>query len=249
MTETKVCKKCGVEKPVSDFGKGAKLPHGPNGSLKQYYRSICKQCTNTGPQPRKDNIDPKKCTKCGTIKPLSEYEFEPYRQRYRADCKECKNKRIKNYLSNHPEIREKINKNRKYKYANEPGYAERIKEKSKLPEVAKRRRELYALNPEPEKRRNKKRRDERKKFLLEHLGNVCSNPNCNETKNLQFDHINPLEKSFSPSWNLHKSLDELIKETDKCQLLCPKCHLEKTKNEWLSGVLYHGLSKERLDTT
>ena len=221
MTETKVCKKCGVEKPVSDFGKSGKLPHGPNGSLKQYYKGICKQCTNTGPQDRKDNIDPKQCTKCGVVKPLSEYRFEHHRQRYRAECKVCKNKSTKNYLINHP----------------------------KLPEVAKRRRERYALNPEPERQRNRKRREKRKTFLLEHLGNVCSNPNCNETKNLQFDHINPLEKSFSPSWNLHKSLDELIKETDKCQLLCPKCHLEKTKNEWLSGVLYHGLSKERIDNT
>ena len=38
-------------------------------------------------------------------------------------------------------------------------------------------------------------------------------------------------------------------ELNKCQLLCPTCHMEKTKNDWLSGELYIGIGKERIDNT
>ncbi len=53
----------------------------------------------------------------------------------------------------------------------------------------------------------------------------------------KFDHINPLEKSFDISRKMTAPLEVLYPEIDKCQLLCSKCHIEKTKNDWLSGVL------------
>ena len=70
---------------------------------------------------------------------------------------------------------------------------------------------------------------DRRKQIIEQLGGVCSHPNCNSTEDLQLDHINPLEKSYSiseriSSWDIKK----LQPEIDKCQLLCPKHHLEKT---------------------
>tara|TARA_B100001989_G_C24085639_1_gene244550 strand:- start:67 stop:462 length:396 start_codon:yes stop_codon:yes gene_type:complete len=70
---------------------------------------------------------------------------------------------------------------------------------------------------------------DRRKQIIEQLGGVCSHPNCNSTENLQLDHINPLEKSYGistriSSWDIKK----LQPEIDKCQLLCPKHHLEKT---------------------
>ena len=70
---------------------------------------------------------------------------------------------------------------------------------------------------------------DRRKQIIEQLGGVCSHSNCNSTEDLQLDHINPLEKSYSiseriSSWDIKK----LQPEIDKCQLLCPKHHLEKT---------------------
>ena len=70
---------------------------------------------------------------------------------------------------------------------------------------------------------------ENRKLVIEQLGGVCSYPGCNCTVDLQLDHINPLEKSYSiseriSSWDIKK----LQPEIDKCQLLCPKHHLEKT---------------------
>ncbi len=79
MSESKVCKKCGVEKPVSDFGKGGKQLRA-DGNLKQYYHTTCKKCINKG-RTRIDNIDPKVCNKCGISKPLTEYNYE--KDRYR----------------------------------------------------------------------------------------------------------------------------------------------------------------------
>lgn len=72
----------------------------------------------------------------------------------------------------------------------------------------------------------KKRRDDRQAVLVEHMGGVCSHPNCNETKNLQFDHIDPMTKSHNI--NRQDSYEKSFEELKKCQLLCPKHHLEKT---------------------
>ena len=50
---------------------------------------------------------------------------------------------------------------------------------------------------------------------------------------LQFHHRNPEEKDFTLSRiNLSKgfSMDELIKEVDKCDLLCANCHSEEHYN-------------------
>ena len=53
----------------------------------------------------------------------------------------------------------------------------------------------------------------------------------------QFDHIIPADKKFTITHKLTKSLVEIYEEVDKCQLLCGKCHLEKTKEDWLSGAI------------
>lgn len=62
------------------------------------------------------------------------------------------------------------------------------------------------------------------------LGGKCVS--CGSDKDLHFDHINPGEKSFYFSGNMTKPESELIKEVNKCQLLCGKCHREKTHDNW-----------------
>lgn len=49
-------------------------------------------------------IQQKKCTKCGLVKPLSEYYYHTLRGKYvpHSECKECTKQRVKNYRSNHP---------------------------------------------------------------------------------------------------------------------------------------------------
>ena len=70
---------------------------------------------------------------------------------------------------------------------------------------------------------------ERRKQIIEQLGGVCSHPECNCTEDLQLDHIDPLEKEYNISERLSTwDIKKLQPEIDKCQLLCPKHHLEKT---------------------
>lgn len=260
------------------------------------------------------------CKKCGIEKPLSEYHFEKNRNKYRAQCKDCRNAiRRKRY----PKVKDKLNERARDRWANEPGYAEKhietarkTREKYKdiwnanqreryandpvyreeqkqkqrdrwanIPEHRRRSKEMnrkwiennrerydatkakysqenkerikeYAKqyreeNPEhckelrkanydrhQEKRvgEQRKLRKERKQHLLERLGGKCVE--CGTTKRLQFDHIDPRTKSFTIAAKLTSSIEVLYEEVDKCQLLCPDCHLEKTKEDYLNGRIH-----------
>jgi hypothetical protein len=63
--------------------------------------------------------------------------------------------------------------------------------------------------------------------MISYLGGKCAKCDCID--GLQFDHINPKTKSFGVSENWGRSWDILVKELDKCQLLCREHHKEKTK--------------------
>ena len=63
-------------------------------------------------------------------------------------------------------------------------------------------------------------------FLIGLLGGKCVK--CFSMENLEFDHIDPTEKTFSIGERLTHPLESIIEEANKCQLLCHKCHLEKT---------------------
>lgn len=309
--DTKVCKKCGVEKLVSNFGKGGKQQRA-NGEWKQYYHSTCKQCVNT-PRVRKDNLDPKVCNICCTSKSLSEYAYEPSRDRYRGDCKKCKYQQRMKSRAKNPEIVARERERNRWRYNNVEGVAERAKEvsdKSRAkhkdrrneeqrdryandPEYAERHRQnqraLWSNNPEYREKakkqnkiyreenkeelrikqkqyqlenkeriseRNKKHRKEnpehhkklrkiqyekhqeklvedqkrirkeRRQYLREYLGGKCVR--CGATERLEFDHIIPADKSYTIGSNITCfSLEELILEVDKCQLLCRPCHIQK----------------------
>jgi len=310
--DTKVCKKCGVEKPVSNFSKGGKQLRA-NGEWKQYYHTTCKQCVNH-PRVRKDNIDPKVCNKCGVSKPLSEYAFEPSRDRYRGDCKQCKYKQRLKSRAENPEIivrerqrnrwrynnvegvrerarevanksyakhKDRTNAKKRERYANDPVYREKIKQekrdhwanmtddkkkKYKLrtdlwiennkeryeeykkqyqienkERIAEREKKYREENPEHCKKLRKAQyekhqeklvedqrriRKERRQYLEEYLGGKCVR--CGATERLDFDHIIPADKSYTIGSNITCfSLEELILEVDKCQLLCRPCHIQK----------------------
>ena len=70
----------------------------------------------------------------------------------------------------------------------------------------------------------------KKQVLIEHLGGKCVG--CGVTTDLQFDHIIRADKSFTIGQKLGYSLEKLIPEANKCQLLCRKCHE-------LKGVCYN----------
>jgi hypothetical protein len=68
-----------------------------------------------------------------------------------------------------------------------------------------------------------------REILIEKLGGKCVECGCTET--LEFDHIDPSTKSFNISAGYHKPKEVLEEELEKCQLLCNKCHIEKSKKD------------------
>ena len=68
-----------------------------------------------------------------------------------------------------------------------------------------------------------------REILLEKLGGKCVE--CGSTEALEFDHIDPSTKSFNISAGYHKPREVLENELSKCQILCNKCHIEKSKKD------------------
>ena len=73
----------------------------------------------------------------------------------------------------------------------------------------------------------------RKKRLVEHLGGkckLCGYDRCPAA--LDFHHINPEEKEFRLSGSkMRCKFETLVKEAEKCMLLCANCHRELHYNE------------------
>lgn len=82
--------------------------------------------------------------------------------------------------------------------------------------------------------------------MLALLGNKCVQ--CDATSNLEFDHIDPSLKLFTIASGLDKPRKILLDEIAKCQLLCKRHHIVKTrvfltgKTSWHAGKLTHGSS-------
>ncbi len=83
--------------------------------------------------------------------------------------------------------------------------------------------------------RREKIKDELQRYLLEYLSNKCC-AKCGETDPvvLEFDHINPSEKSFGIARAISDGLawQKILAEINKCQVLCANCHKKKTAREF-----------------
>ena len=59
---------------------------------------------------------------------------------------------------------------------------------------------------------------------------------CGATEALHFDHIDPNTKVRALSNMLNYSLDSILEELEKCQVLCRFCHGQKSRQEQLVAV-------------
>lgn len=75
----------------------------------------------------------------------------------------------------------------------------------------------------------KDRWKKRRRRAIKHLGEKCAI--CGNLESLEFDHIDPITKTYTIA--RASSLSEKIfwEEVNKCQLLCKPCHNAKTKTE------------------
>jgi hypothetical protein len=93
------------------------------------------------------------------------------------------------------------------------------------------------LSPEEFRKYQEERRLRFLAIARERLGGKCSHLGCEETENLDFDHIIPGSRVRKISEATNWSLNHFLAEVDKCQLLCKKHHSEKTK---AAGEYAHG---------
>jgi hypothetical protein len=107
-------------------------------------------------------------------------------------------------------------------------------------------RESRKRNREKDAERARIKRQEKRKFLVEHLGGKCVG--CGITENLQFDHIDRKQKLFTISKKIHSySIERLLPEVEKCQLLCFKCHEFKSLINHDKNKLAEGYKVSKID--
>lgn len=86
-----------------------------------------------------------------------------------------------------------------------------------------------------------KRGLERKRYFVNKSGGKCIKCGYNKcSRALEFHHIDPSNKKFSLGLNnlWSKTIDELEKEWEKCQLLCSNCHTEAEEEMARTGFDY-----------
>ncbi len=139
-----------------------------------------------------------------------EFRREYHRQRYLKNKEEVKRRRVERYWK---DVEYSRQKSREYWQNN--NYSEKYNTTEK--KDAWKKRYYQALSESIEK-----------------LGGKCVK--CGATERLEFDHIDPKNKSFEITRKfLMGDKEKFQEELDKCQLLCYDCHLEKTKQSYLNG--------------
>lgn len=84
----------------------------------------------------------------------------------------------------------------------------------------------------------------RRSEFIELLGGKCVD--CGTTEDLQFDHVNPIDKSFDVGSRLSYAYETVLAGVKKCVLRCKRCHNVKTN---LHGdTLSFKITKEQADS-
>lgn len=74
---------------------------------------------------------------------------------------------------------------------------------------------------------NRQRHNRIRKEYIKTLGGKCVR--CASKRNLHFDHIDASTKAYDVGAHLLDSRDKVMAELAKCQLLCQRCHIAKTR--------------------
>lgn len=151
--------------------------------------------------------------------------------------KESYNKRARGYYNKKKEVDPNFLEKRNEQ--SRLNYLEKIKDENFKNEKKKRDLDYYYKN---KKERVSKQIERRNKLLneaKEHLGSKCVW--CGTTENLEFDHIDDAKKTSNVANAVRNTKEIFWNEVEKCQLLCVKCHNNKTtaqkrakQNLWLS---------------
>lgn len=91
----------------------------------------------------------------------------------------------------------------------------------------------YAEHGHKDRKRNKKRRRDNRDYIYDILADSCC-VSCGESDIwlLEFDHIDPTTKTANISQMSGWSIENIDKEIEKCNVMCTKCHRQKTAQEF-----------------
>ena len=84
-------------------------------------------------------------------------------------------------------------------------------------------------------KRNKVISEKLNNFIIQYLlNNPCVDCGEADIRTLQFDHINPIEKTFNISDMIqnHVSKNKIFKEIEKCEVRCANCHSKRTATQF-----------------
>jgi len=84
------------------------------------------------------------------------------------------------------------------------------------------------------------------KLVVAALGGRCSVPGCEETEDLEFDHIDPMTKSWDLSQGKTHSPQKINRELQKMRLLCRPHHGAKTAEDTADHTARRALEREQL---
>ena len=224
MSETKICKKCGVEKLLNDM-------HTRKIKGEVRISGICKECERTRCRDWKrknaDRINEQRRWRTANDPEYRERilsKKEEWRRNNRERHLKAEREGAKRRYHENPETRQKAIDNARHFYQNRSDEQiqkdlERNRLRNREPDVIKRKAKW-----------SKQNYDGNRQYLIDKMGGQCVS--CGTTDNLEFDHINPLDKSLDITHKLTLKnayqLEEVIEELNKCQLLCEQCHKNKT---------------------
>jgi 5-methylcytosine-specific restriction endonuclease McrA len=93
--------------------------------------------------------------------------------------------------------------------------------------LSRQRREKTSEGHRAEKKKQqaKKRRAERRAYVLSICGIKCQF--CGNKNSLEFHHLDEEDREFALASNMDRKLSVLEEEAEKCITLCRECHIEE----------------------
>lgn len=176
-------------------------------------------------------MNEKQCRTCGEVKPLASFAFRKDSQKYRSECRQCNNKRCKQWRLLHPERCRELNQKYRVEHREELN-AYSKKYQSEHLEAFRKYNKHYRENMTPEQKHKQAVREKR------YLDSVRDNPEYIEkrkqwsresAKRTRKHHTQyeQLRKRYDPEFKLKKQIRNSIRQAFNRRATGKPCPTEK----------------------
>lgn len=135
-----------------------------------------------------DGTGPKRCPKCGEVKPLTEFSLRSDRPgSYRSQCKGCDREATRRRYAANPEVKRE-DARRRYAVDREASREAMRRRRAARPEAARESwRRSYATNAEAKRAATRRRYAADRETVFDHYGRSCAC--CGAIERLTIDHV------------------------------------------------------------